>query len=53
VVLAKPKGAAGDYTLELTFNTETTFLNAAGKPTDLEKAHKVKEQFVDVQIRQN
>ena len=53
VVLAKPKGAPGDFTLELTFNTEISCLNAAGKPTDLDKAHKVTEQLIDVQIRQN
>jgi hypothetical protein len=51
VILAKPKGAAGPFSLEVTVETDLICLNAAGKPVDFTKAQTIKEKFSSVTIK--
>jgi hypothetical protein len=51
VILAKPKGASGPFTLEVTVETELICRNAAGKDVDVSKAHTIQEKFSSVSVR--
>ena len=51
VILAKPKGASGPFTLEVTVNTDLICLNAAGKPVDVSKAQTIQEKFSSVTVK--
>jgi hypothetical protein len=51
VILAKPKGASGPFTLEVTVETELICRNAAGKDVDVSKAHTIQEKFSSVTVR--
>ena len=51
VILAKPKGASGPFTLEVTVETELICRNAAGKTVDISKAHAIQEKFASVTVR--
>ena len=50
-VKAKPKGADGDFTLELIVHTKRIFTDAKGGPTDLPNAEHISEEFVSVEIK--
>ena len=51
VILAKPKGAAGPFTLEVTVETELICQNAAGKTVDVSQAQVIQEKFSSVTVR--
>ncbi|MGO9174819.1 MAG: hypothetical protein ACLQED_01550 [Desulfobaccales bacterium] len=51
VILAKPKGAAGPFTLEVTVETELICRDKAGKPVDVSKAQTIKEKFSSVTVK--
>jgi hypothetical protein len=51
VILAKPKGAAGPFTLEVTVETELVCRNAAGKAVDVSKAQTIQETISAVTVR--
>ncbi len=51
VILAKPKGAPGPFTLEVTVETELICRNAAGKAVDLSEATDIQEKFASVTVR--
>ena len=51
VILAKPKGASGPFTLEVTVETELICQDAAGKPVDVSEAHTIQEKFASVSVR--
>jgi hypothetical protein len=51
VILAKPKGAAGPFSLEVTVETELICLNKAGKPVDVSKAQTIEEKFASVSVK--
>ena len=51
VILAKPKGAPGPFTLEVTVETELICLNKAGKPVDVSEAQTIQEKFASVTIK--
>jgi|WetSurMetagenome_2_1015567.scaffolds.fasta_scaffold643497_1 hypothetical protein len=51
VILAKPKGAAGPFTLEVTVETELICQNAAGKTVDVSQAQVIQEKFSSVSVR--
>jgi hypothetical protein len=51
VILAKPKGAAGPFTLEVTVETRLACRNAAGKAVDISKATDIQEKFASVTVR--
>jgi hypothetical protein len=51
VLWAKPKGAEGPFTLEVTIETEMLCRNAAGKPVDIAKARDIRETFSSITIR--
>jgi hypothetical protein len=51
VILAKPKGAAGPFSLEVTVETELICRDAAGKEVDISKAHSLQEKFASVSVR--
>ena len=51
VILAKPKGAAGPFTLEVTVETELICRNAAGKVVDVSQAQVIQEKFSGVTVR--
>lgn len=51
VILAKPKGAAGPFSLEVTVETEIICLNKAGKPVDVSKAQTIQEKFSSVTVK--
>jgi hypothetical protein len=51
VILAKPKGAAGPFTFEVTVETELMCQNAAGKAVDVSNAQVIQEKFSSVSIR--
>ena len=51
VILAKPKGAAGPFTLEITVETEMNCLDDAGKTVELEKATTIVETFSALTVR--
>ncbi len=51
VILAKPKGASGPFTLEVTVETELICLDKAGKPVDVSQAQTIKEKFASVSVR--
>ena len=51
VILAKPKGASGPFTLELTIETELRCRNAAGKAVDVSQAQVIQENFASVTAR--
>jgi hypothetical protein len=51
VILAKPKGASGPFTLEVTVETELICQNAAGKAVDVSQATDIQEKFSSVTVR--
>ncbi|HEY9072492.1 MAG TPA: hypothetical protein VIN67_00045 [Desulfobaccales bacterium] len=51
VILAKPKGAAGPFTLEVTVETELICKNKAGKPVEVSQAQTIQEKFVAVTVK--
>lgn len=51
VILAKPKGAPGPFTLEVTVETELICRNAAGKAVDVSQAQVIQEKFSSVTVR--
>jgi hypothetical protein len=51
VILAKPKGASGPFTLEVTVETELICRNAAGKNVDVPQAQTIQEKFSSVSVR--
>jgi hypothetical protein len=51
VILAKPKAAAGPFTLEVTVETELICLNKAGKPVDVSQAQTIQEKFSSVTVK--
>jgi hypothetical protein len=51
VILAKPKGATGPFTLEVTVETELICRDAAGKPVDVSKAQTIQEKFSTVAVK--
>ena len=51
VILAKPKGASGPFTLEVTVETELISRNAAGKDVDVSQAQVIREKFASVSVR--
>ena len=51
VLKAKPKGAKGDYTLELKFHTEKKYLDANDKVSDLVQSVKIIEKLKWVEIK--
>jgi hypothetical protein len=51
VILAKPKGAAGPFTFEVTVATELICRDAAGKDVDVSKAQDIREKLASVSIR--
>jgi hypothetical protein len=51
VILAKPKGAAGPFTLEVTVETDLISLNKAGKPVDVSKAQTIEQKFSSVSVK--
>jgi hypothetical protein len=51
VILAKPRGASGPFSLEVTVETELRCSNAAGKDVDVSQAHTIQEQFSSVSVR--
>ena len=51
VILAKPKGAAGPFTMEVTVETELMCRNAAGKAVDVSQAQVIQEKFSSVTVR--
>jgi hypothetical protein len=51
VILAKPKGASGPFTLEVTVETELICRNAAGKEVDVSQAQVIQEKFSSVTVR--
>ena len=51
VILAKPKGASGPFTLEVTVETDLICLDKAGKPVDVSKAQTIKEKFSSVTVK--
>lgn len=50
-LLAKPKTANGPYTMEVCFNTEQLWLDSQGKNCALDRASRVEERFVSVEIK--
>lgn len=51
VLLAKPKGASGPFTLEVTVETELLCRNSAGKTVDISKASVIEEKLSSVSVR--
>jgi hypothetical protein len=51
VILAKPKGAAGPFSLEVTVETELICRDMAGKTVDVSKAQVIQEKFFSVTVR--
>jgi hypothetical protein len=51
VILAKPKGAAGPFSLEVTVETELICRDAAGKPVEVSKAQTIQEKFASVTVK--
>jgi hypothetical protein len=51
VILARPKGAAGPFTFEVTVETELICRDAAGKEVDVSKAQTIQEKFASVSVR--
>lgn len=48
---ARPSKSTGPFIFEVVVTTEKTWLNAAGKPTDLTRAVEVRERLISVEIR--
>ena len=51
VILAKPQGASGPFTLEVTVETELICKNKAGKDVDVSEAQTIQEKFFSVTIK--
>jgi hypothetical protein len=51
VILAKPKGASGPFTLEVTVETELICRDKAGKPVEVSKAQTIQEKFSSVTVK--
>ena len=51
IILAKPKGAPGPFTLEVTVETEMDCKDDKGNTVDLEKATTIIEKFISITIR--
>ena len=51
VILAKPKGAAGSFSLEVTVETELICRDAAGKPVEVSEAQTIQEKFSSVTVK--
>jgi hypothetical protein len=50
-ILARPKGAAGPFTLEVNVDTELICLDKAGKPVEVDQAVTIKEKFASVTVK--
>jgi hypothetical protein len=50
-ILAKPKGAAGDYIFEVVVYTKKTFLDGSGREVTLADASSIVERFDYLEIR--
>lgn len=48
---AKPKGAEGDWSLELCVHTDIFWLDAEGRETDMDQAVEARETFEHLEIR--
>ena len=51
VILAKPKGVSGPFTLEVTVNTDLICQNKVGKPVDFTEAYTMQEKFSAVTVK--
>lgn len=51
VILAKPKGASGPFSLEVTVETELICRDAAGKDVEVSEAQTIREKFSSVSVR--
>jgi hypothetical protein len=51
VILAKPNGASGPFTLEVTVETELLCRDAAGKPVEVSEAQTIQEKFSSVTVK--
>ena len=51
VILARPKGASGPFTLEVTVETELICRNKAGKDVEVSEAQTIQEKFSSVSVR--
>lgn len=51
VILAKPKGASGPCTLEVTVETDMICKNKSGKVVDCAKARTMEEKFCSVTVK--
>lgn len=47
---AKPRGATGDFSLTLSIEVETRFLNSAGKEVPLAQASRIEERFTGISL---
>jgi len=52
VILARPKGAAGPFTLEVTVETKLICKDANGKIVDVPQARTIRERFSSISVRQ-
>lgn len=50
-ILARPKGAAGLFTFEVTVETELICLDKTRKPVDVSEAVTIKEKFASVTVK--
>lgn len=50
-ILAKPKGAAGPFTLEVTVETDLICRDKAGKPVEVSEANTIQEKFASVNVK--
>lgn len=51
VILAKPKGASGPFSLEVTVETEYICRDKAGKPVEVFEASTIQEKFASVTVK--
>lgn len=51
VILAKPKGAAGPFALEVTVETELICRDAAGKAVEVSEVQTIREKFSSVTVK--
>lgn len=51
VILAKPRGASGPFTLEVTVETELNCMDDNGNSVELEKAASIEEIFSSITVR--
>ncbi len=51
VILAKPKGASGPFTMEVTVETDTICKDESGKVIDCAKARTMEEKFCSITVK--